>query len=107
MVLKVSVPGSVLVPLSEPAAQRRESQAGLRVAGAGMMVAVVQSGFSAVAAAPAAGWLQLWQAAPEHSWLESGLPAGCPVTLSCLVDSLERHAGVLGDLQTVAAGGPG
>lgn len=56
--LKVFVLGSVLVPLSEPAAQRRESLAVLRVAAgaaAVMMEAVVQSGFSAVVAAPAAG----------------------------------------------------
>lgn len=58
MVLKVFVLGSVLVPLSEPAAQRRVLLAGLRVAAgaaAVMMEAVVRSGFSAVAAAPAAG----------------------------------------------------
>lgn len=58
MVLKVFVLGPVLVPLSEPVAQRREPLAGLRVAAgvvAVMMEAVVQSGFSAAAAAPAAG----------------------------------------------------
>ena len=58
MVPKVFVLGSDLVPLSEPAAQRRVSLAGSRAAAgaaAVMTEAVVQSGFSAVAAAPAAG----------------------------------------------------
>lgn len=58
MVLKVSVLGFVLVPLSEPAALRRESMAELRVVAgvvAVMKEAVVQSGFFAVVAAPAAG----------------------------------------------------
>lgn len=58
MVLKVSVLGFVLAPLSEPAAQRREPLAGLRAvaaAAAAMLAAVVRSGFSAVAVAPAAG----------------------------------------------------
>lgn len=55
--LKVSVLGFVLVPLSEPAAQRKVSEAGLRVAAVVVAVkkeAGVQSGFSAVAAVPAA-----------------------------------------------------
>lgn len=58
MVLRVSVLDFVPVPLSEPAAQRRESVAGLKVAAgavAALMAAVVQSGFFAAAAAPAAG----------------------------------------------------
>lgn len=56
MALKVSVLGFVLVPLSEPAAQRKVSEAGLRVAAVVVAVkeAGVQSGFSAVAAVPAA-----------------------------------------------------
>lgn len=79
---------------------------GAAVVVAVMTEAVGQSGFSAEAVAPAAEWLLLWQAAPGHSWLESRLPAGCPVTLSCLVDSLTQHADVLGDLRIVAVGGP-
>lgn len=55
VVRKVFVLGFVRAPLSEPAAQRRESLAGLRAAAVVMLAAVVQSGFSAVAVAPAAG----------------------------------------------------
>lgn len=57
MVPKVFVLGFVLVPLSEPAVQRKVSMAGLRVVvvvAAVMKEAVVQSEFSAVAAAPGA-----------------------------------------------------